>query len=214
MRISDVTVFGFESAMRALRGRGGGWNASDSFIGTCQGRGFSEYTAHHASYCTAQAWRQDLAVPEMPFLGPADLQLARDLVRRSVGSGLMQLVTVTASFSLPMHLCDVWWAQRVGKIGTVCCWCRVPGTDMQPGLTPTATSAQGVITLITNYRALRRLYVGRLEHPAYLVHQPGQDVKMDDAQHELVRADKDIYEWVETLPYAAELLCPDVDCTN
>ncbi len=101
MRIENVRVFGFEPAFRAMRNPMDSWARSDSLFYTKPVLGVSS----------------GLMVPESPYIGPNDMELALKLIRSgSCERKFIRLIQIWADLSLPRYC---WQELDTYKVSTV-----------------------------------------------------------------------------------------------
>lgn len=98
IKIENIDVYGFESAIRGMRNPMNSWNKSDSFIHTAQ----------------LELYRFNEGLPE---IGSNDLELMQSLIKAGTDhSKFMRMINVTMDITAPMY-----WAKEMDtyKVGTV-----------------------------------------------------------------------------------------------
>ena len=112
LKIENVEVFGFESAIRGMRNPMNSWDKSDSCY--CKQPETNKCNNKCKAYC---AWSTyDLG--ENPFcIGNNDLKLMQSLVKAgSDHSKFMRMINVTCDITAPLY----WWKEfDTYKVGTV-----------------------------------------------------------------------------------------------
>lgn len=108
IKIENIEVFGWESAIRGMRNPMNSWDKSDSWYG-CR---YGDYGHTEANTC-GDACRFDCEY----ILGTNDLDLMRKLVTAgSDHSKFMRMINVTCDITAPLY----WWKEcDTYKVGTV-----------------------------------------------------------------------------------------------
>lgn len=105
MKIERTVVFGWQPALRAMRNPKDSWDRSDSKF-----YGDSEFTP------SINPW-QNISVPELPSIGPKDMELACSLVR---GGGehrkFLRQIIIWVDLTLPRYC---WQEVDTYKVATV-----------------------------------------------------------------------------------------------
>ena len=231
IKIENVDVFGFESAIRGMRNPMNSWDKSDSE--RCEFTNCNSCTNY--TYCNANENTIDYVI------GIKDLKLMQSLVKAGTDhSKFMRMINVTLDITAPLY----WWKEfDTYKVGTVRNSCstmhkihskeftlddfshehlilwdvdnnvHVPMGCLQDTinvlnacrekyletkdklywwqmiqLLPSSYNQRATVQL--NYAVLRNMYHGRNKHP------------IDDWSVEFCK-------WVESLPYAEELICSE-----
>lgn len=232
IKIENVDVFGFESAIRGMRNPMNSWDKSDS--GMCIGKYNPQCnnveTCYYAEYTDISGF----------CIGKNDLDLMKKLVKAgSDHSKFMRMINVTCDITAPLY----WWKEfdtyKVGTVRNSCStmhkihakeftlddfsiddfefdddYCEISLSDcfeniisdcemcrkkyIETGdkrywrgliqLLPSSYNQRATVQL--NYAVLRNMYHSRKNH------------KLD--------CWRTFCEWIETLPYAEELIC--IEC--
>lgn len=100
MKIENTVIFGWESAIRGMRNPRGSWHRSDSTF-----------------WKDNRYSNKSISVPEIPFLGPNDLELALKLVKAGTEHRkFLRQIMIWADITLPRY---IWQELDTYKIGTV-----------------------------------------------------------------------------------------------
>lgn len=104
MRIENIRVFGFESAFRGMRNPKDSWDKSDS-------------TFYQSPAVFGGPFADETVVPEVPFIGEADMDLACRLIRRGgEHRKFLRQIMVWVDLTLPRY---VWTELDTYKVATV-----------------------------------------------------------------------------------------------
>lgn len=119
MKIEHVEVFGFMAAMRGMRNPMESWKKSDT----------------HSSIDTVLPWDASLVhAPELPLIGPDDMQLALSLIR---GGGahrkFLRQIIVTWDISIPRMIWQEYDTYKVATVRNSCSTMHKLGSrDLEP----------------------------------------------------------------------------------
>jgi len=114
MKIENIEVFGFRSALRSMRNPMNSWEKSDSLFYAC-----SPYSPLNPKWNSDPpwGWGSDIFVPEDPYIGPEDFKLMMKLIRGGTEHRkFLRTIHVNADFTLPRY---VWTEFDTYKIATV-----------------------------------------------------------------------------------------------
>ena len=108
MKIEKIQVFGFEASLRGMRNAYDSWDKGDSFFGENSGWGAMPIDPPWGHYDTA---------PELPEIGPNDLKLALQLIKRGAPHRkFLRQIIIWVDLTLPRY---VWTEMDTQKVGTV-----------------------------------------------------------------------------------------------
>ena len=226
IKIENVDVFGFESAIRGMRNPMNSWDKSDT-----------EYKLILDSKCSEDVEKAKTCGNVLVEIGNNDLKLMQSLVKAgSDHSKFMRMINVTLDITAPLY----WWKEfdtyKVGTVRNSCStmhkihskeftlddfsiddfefdddYCEISLSDCFENIISDCEMCrkkyietgdkrywQGLIQLLPesynqratvqlNYAVLRNMYHSRKNH------------KLD--------CWRTFCEWIETLPYAKELIC-------
>ena len=112
LKIENVEVFGFESAIRGMRNPMNSWDKSDSCY--CKQPETNECNNKYHSYC---AWSTYDLGDKAFCIGNNDLKLMQSLVKAGTDhSKFMRMINVTLDITAPLY----WWKEfDTYKVGTV-----------------------------------------------------------------------------------------------
>lgn len=102
IKIENIDVYGFESAIRGMRNPMNSWNKSDSFIHTAQ----------------LELYRFNEGLPE---IGSNDLELMQSLVKAGTDhSKFMRMINVTMDITAPMYFNKELDTYKIGTVRNSC----------------------------------------------------------------------------------------------
>ena len=114
MNIEFTEVFGFRAALRGMRNPMNSWDKRDSIYSTDSSiagsvvRCLGDMSTH---------WPEDYSVPELPMIGPNDMQLCLRLIKGgSEHRKFMRMIFITVDFVIPR---EVWQEMDTYKVCTV-----------------------------------------------------------------------------------------------
>lgn len=107
MKIENIRVFGFEPAIRAMRNPMDSWDQSDS----------SFYSSYDRLFQRPGDDSQEVIAPEMPQIGPKDLDLALRLIKAgSDHRKFMRQIIIWWDITIPRY---IWQELDTYKVATV-----------------------------------------------------------------------------------------------